>query len=64
VICKIRLYEELKREKYEEGLKKGMAKGKAEGILQTARHLKQAGVALEMIMQATGLSQEEIEQLE
>jgi predicted transposase/invertase (TIGR01784 family) len=61
-------HEELRREKYEEGLKKGLAKGKvegkAEGILQTARNFKQAGVAIEVIMQATGLSREEIEQLE
>ncbi|MDR0895139.1 MAG: Rpn family recombination-promoting nuclease/putative transposase [Prevotellaceae bacterium] len=57
-----------------EGMTKGIAKGRAEGIaigearsqaklLDTARNLKAAGVATEIIINATGLSREVIEQL-
>ena len=50
-----------------EGLAEGHAEGLAEGIrtanLQNAVKLKQLGVALEIISQATGLSIEEIENL-
>lgn len=59
----------------EQGLKKGFEKGRAEGRaeglaegrkeekLQNASNLKSLGVSTEIIRQATGLSEEEIEQL-
>lgn len=56
---------------WEEGFVKGEAKGFAEGeasgeekgILKTAKNLKDAGVSIELIIQATGLSRAQIEQL-
>jgi predicted transposase/invertase (TIGR01784 family) len=52
-------------EEYEKGIKtgieKGIEKGKIEGKIEVARNLKAAGVAIDVIMQATGLSREEIE---
>lgn len=49
--------------KYEEGLEKGVKKGKAEGIKSVATRLKQLGMDLSSIMQATGLSESEIQAL-
>ena len=50
-----------------EGMEKGLEKGKAEGIetnkRDNARNLKQLGVSLDIISQATGLTLEEIEAL-
>ena len=50
-----------------EGIKKGIKEGRAEGAyqraLETARILKQLGDSVSKIMQATGLSEEEIEEL-
>ena len=48
---------------YAEGLQIGMEKGMPEGIILTARNLKQAGISKEIIAQTTGLSTEEIDQL-
>ena len=49
------------------GLEKGLAigeeRGRAEGILITARLMKQNGASVEFIKQCTGLSDEEIESL-
>ena len=45
------------------GLEKGIAIGKAEGILITARLMKQNGISFEQIKLCTGLSDEEIENL-
>ncbi len=47
----------------EKGLEKGIAQGLEKGKIETARNLKQLGVSTEIIMQATGLSEEEIQQL-
>ena len=51
----------------ERGMKKGLEKGIAQGLekgkIETARNLKQLGVSTDIIMQATGLSEEEIQQL-
>ena len=55
----------------ERGMKKGMEKGmvqgrkegKTEGKIETARNLKQLGVSIDVIAQATGLSEEKIQQL-
>lgn len=49
------------QEEYEKGIEKGIEKGKAEERLENARKMKQFGVAVEIIMQVTGLSQEEVE---
>ncbi len=51
------------QEGIEKGLEIGIEKGKAEAIRLTALQLKQAGVAVETIAQATGLTIAEIEQL-
>ncbi|HBV82861.1 MAG TPA: hypothetical protein DEB74_08700, partial [Lachnospiraceae bacterium] len=47
----------------EEGLNKGREEGAKETSLNNARSLKKLGVAIEVISQATGLSQTEIEEL-
>ena len=56
-----------RQEGREEGLKDGEEIGRKEGreeaILQNARNLKQLGVSMTIIAQATGLSEEEIQQL-
>ena len=46
-----------------EGLTEGLEKGRAEGVLATARSLKALGVPTSTIMQATGLTAEEIDRL-
>ena len=46
-----------------EGLKEGIVKGVAEGKRATAHNLKILGLTTELIAQATGLSEEEIEAL-
>ncbi|UTC74553.1 PD-(D/E)XK nuclease family transposase [Treponema sp. OMZ 792] len=45
------------------GLEEGLVEGRAEGVKQTARMLKQLGDSIPKIIQVTGLSKEEIEQL-
>ncbi|MEY8467125.1 hypothetical protein AALB99_17400, partial [Bacteroides caecimuris] len=47
----------------EEGLNKGKEEGAREANLNNARNLKKLGVAIDVISQATGLSEEEIEKL-
>ena len=44
-----------------EGLEQGLEQGIEQGKLEVARNLKKAGVAVDVIMQATGLSRDEIE---
>ncbi|EPF9821350.1 Rpn family recombination-promoting nuclease/putative transposase, partial [Providencia stuartii] len=44
----------------EEGIEKGIEKGKHEANLATARTLLKNGISLELIMESTGLSQEEL----
>ena len=60
---------------YKEGYKKGLAaakeeikaankaKGRAEGIVETARNLKQMGLDISQISKGTGLSIDEINKL-
>ena len=56
------------QEEYEKGIEAGIKKGKIEGViegkLEVVRNLKTAGVATDVIMQATGLSRDEIEAVE
>ena len=47
----------------EDQFKAGLQEGKLKGKLETARVLKQLGDPVQKIMQATGLSQEEVEAL-
>ena len=47
----------------EKGLEKGIAQGLEKGKIETARNFKRLGVSTDIIMQATGLSEEEIQQL-
>ena len=46
-----------------EGLAEGLAKGLAEGAKSIARKMKKIGMTMELIVQTTGLSEEEIEKL-
>ena len=46
-----------------EGLEKGRAEGEKSGVIKTARNLKALGMPTATIMQATGLSAEDIERL-
>ncbi len=46
-----------------EGLAEGMQKGMQKGILSTALKLKQMGMTAQMIAEATGLTEDEIEDL-
>ena len=48
---------------YDEGKLEGKIEGKLEGKLETAKSLKKLGVSIEIIIEATGLSKEEIEKL-
>ena len=52
-----------KEEGREEGRKEGIAIGEERGVLKTARQMKQKGIALDLIQECTGLSDEEIENL-
>ena len=46
------------------GEKEGRKEGRKEGILSVARNLRSGGMSVEAIAAATGLSIEEIEQLD
>ena len=52
-----------RREGIQIGEKRGLEKGRAEGILTTARLMKQNGISFEQIKLCTGLSDEEIRHL-
>jgi predicted transposase/invertase (TIGR01784 family) len=49
-------------EEFEKGIEKGIEKGRTEERLENVRKMKQLGVAVEIIIQVTGLSREEIEE--
>ena len=55
--------EEGKAEGLAEGLAEGEAIGEIKGIHKTARNLKAKGISVELIMECTGLSAEEVENL-
>ena len=46
-----------------EGMEKGLAEGRAEGKIEMAKNLKSLGVDVKTIMQASGLAEDQIEQL-
>lgn len=52
-----------KKEGLEQGIGQGIEQGIEQGKLEVARNLKKAGVAVEVITQATGLSRGEIEKV-
>ena len=52
-----------RREGKEEGRKEEIAIGEERGVLKTARQMKQKGIALDLIQECTGLSDEEIQNL-
>ena len=56
--------EEGLKEGIEKGLKEGRKEGRKEGILSVARNLRSGGMSVEAIAAVTGLSIEEIEQLD
>lgn len=53
-----------KEEGLKEGIEKGLKEGRKEGILSVARNLRSGGMSVEAIAAVTGLSIEEIEQLD
>ncbi|OQX29501.1 MAG: hypothetical protein B0D92_03365, partial [Spirochaeta sp. LUC14_002_19_P3] len=46
-----------------QGKQEGILEGKLEGIYQTIQGLKTAGAPMELIVKATGLSEEKIKQI-
>ncbi len=56
--------EEGKKEGIEEGKKEGREEGKKEALIEIAKNMKKIGVAIEIIIQSTGLTQEEINRIE
>ena len=61
--AKMEGWEEGHAKGHAEGLAEGHAEGRIEQNLENARNLKELGVSAEIIMKATGLSAEEIEDL-
>lgn len=47
----------------ERGLAKGLARGLARGLAKTAINLKAMGMSFEFILQATGLTEEELKKI-
>ena len=50
-------------EGHAKGLEEGQAKGRAEGLKEVAAKMKQMGMPVEAIVQATGLTADELSQL-
>ena len=48
---------------FAEGIEQGISQGSYQKALETAKVLKQLGDSVEKIIQATGLSQEEVESI-
>ncbi len=55
--------EKVEKESEEKGMKKGMKKGREEGIRTTAKNFRDQGVDIKEISKATGLTEEEINNL-
>ena len=47
-----------------QGIEKGIEKGRTEGFVEVARNMKSLGISTELIIKATGLTAEEIENIE
>jgi predicted transposase/invertase (TIGR01784 family) len=52
-----------KEEALKQGITEGIKQGIKEGKLETARKLKSLGVEINIIVQSTGLTEEEIQKL-
>ena len=48
----------------EKGIEKGIEKGRTEGFIEVARNMKSLGISKELIIKATGLTAEEIENID
>ncbi|AUX17910.1 Rpn family recombination-promoting nuclease/putative transposase [Flavobacterium columnare] len=48
---------------FDDGKMEGLEEGKIQGKIETAKSLKKLGISIEIIMQSTGLTQEEINKL-
>jgi len=59
----LKLSEEVLMEEREEGRIEGKLEGRMEGIMTTARNMLKMNLSIDMITLATGLTNEEIEQL-
>lgn len=55
--------EQSEKKGYDVGLAKGLADGRAEGIEQVAKMMKSQGLVVDLIVQCTGLSPDEIAKL-
>ena len=53
----------IQEESFQEGMEKGEKKGEQKGIMQTARNMKNKGFSMDLIMDVTGLTADEIAQL-
>ena len=47
-----------------QGIEKGIEKGRTEGFIEVARNMKSLGISTELIIKATGLTAEEIENID
>lgn len=47
-----------------QGIEKGIEKGRTEGFIEAARNMKSLGISTELIIKATGLTAEEIENID
>jgi predicted transposase/invertase (TIGR01784 family) len=56
-------YEEGVEKGKQEGIKKGKLEGKKEGLYQTATNMKNRGIDLQIIVDCTGLTLEEVQKL-
>ena len=53
-----------KAEGFNDGFEKGVEQGREEALLQTAKNLLALGISLADVVKATGLSEEQIRQLQ
>ena len=53
----------IQEEAFQEGMEKGEKKGEQKGIMQTARNMKNKGFSMDLIMDVTGLTADEIAEL-
>ena len=67
ISSEITLFDEYEQKGIKEGLKKGLEKGlekgKIEGKIEVAKALKQKNISIEIIIEATGLTKEDIEKI-
>ena len=59
----VRVEKTLQYDSYQQGMEKGMEKGMNQRSLEIARNLLSLGLPVTQIIQATGLTEEEIKQM-